>query len=190
MIEVSNLERFVVSLDLSNNGNSTAPVVISSQSGTSRAVRPANTEVIVRRVGGTQQQRVPVDVIITGTDRSVLAQRELLSTELPVDEAQRRNNIERYLEWVEKDAAEKEHTSPESLKEFKNKRTEIMKAFEQLYIENQVGTFELFCKYSSNLPQFWRGEVQSNPVVFRVRDNGAFFDQPGFKRSGTLPQNR
>ncbi len=188
-IEVGNLQRLTVSIELSANGNPVAPIVMRSRSESSRESLKANTELVVRRLGPARQQPVPVAASIVGTDRSPNKQRVLLSVELPIDEAQRRANIERYLDWVETDATGKEHASPEALKEFKDKRAEMMSAFERLYVENQVGTFELVCRYSSDLPDFWRGELRSRPVVFRVKNDGAFFDQPGFGRAAAHARN-
>jgi hypothetical protein len=189
VIEVSNLKRLTVSIELSGNGNPLAPITIRPQSGTSRASQTGNIELAVRRLGPTRQQTVPVAASIAGTERTPNNERALLSVELPIDEARRRTNIEHYLEWVETDAAKKERASPEAVKEFKDKRAEMMRAFERIYVENQVGTFELVCRYSSDLPEFWRGEVRSGPVVFRVKDDGAFFDQPGFGRASSHAQN-
>ena len=68
-------------------------------------------------------------------------------------------------------------------KQYREKREsgEFAAMFDKIYMENQVGTFELHCRYFADQAGFWVGEVQSEPLGFVVRDDGNNFDRPGFK---------
>jgi hypothetical protein len=188
IVEISNLRQFNVSITLFSPDWPVAPMTIAADGRASQMAGKVNTEVIVREVGTPAGQIVPLVITVTGVKRDLHGTSISVVGQIPIDELQRWENINAYLKWVETDAAMSEHTSIRTLGDFKKKRAEIAKALERIYIENRVGTYELICKYSSNLPGYWQGDVQSEAIVFRVRRDGTFFDQPAFKTKQSTPK--
>lgn len=178
IVEVSKLAQIGISVGLSSVDVPVAPMTLRIDSGSAKM---GNTEIIVREVGSSDASAVSVLLSLTGTQRDSRGMSISVLAQIPVDETKRRKDIETYLSWVETDAASAENTSTRTLAAFRSNRAAIAKAFEQMYLENRTGTYELLCKYSSHLSGYWQGDLQARSSMFKVKNDGKFFEQPAFK---------
>lgn len=108
--------------------------------------------------------------------------------EIPVDDKQRRKDIDGYLNWLEEVALPRDvepSKRPEMLGELRRQRTAGKAALERIYLENKEGIFEV------SFTLRWRNEplqirsITSIPVLVRIVAVGKFFDQPTFRDSPT-----
>lgn len=147
---------------------------------------PATLTLTATPASAGSKASVPVKVSVIGTSQDPRGQELRLLVEIPVDEARRTENIRRYLERV---VADGEKRNPDDrhklqLRLMREKPELFIGTFENLYVENRTGVFDLTCAYSSKRAGFWNGEVRARPVRVEVVSKGEFFDQPEFRIGG------
>ena len=197
--EVSNLEWIRVEIQLSGGGLALAKMIVDLAANSTYVRGKATVEIAVSRLDGGDRSRVPVKLWYSGGGQKAGTRRLSLLMEIPISRERREQNIEAYLKQVDAASAKwfarldsgEIKLDPEMRrlyklmgKQYKQKREsgEFAAMFgERYYMENQVGTFELHCRYFADQAGFWAGEVQSKPLSFVVRDDGNNFDKPGFK---------
>ncbi len=122
---------------------------------------------------------VPTKVIRQGMGRSLNEQSVSALLEIPIDESKRKKNIVAYVKKIESESARA--NDKQQLKVLEASENALVARFEQLYVENRVGLFEVTCRYISRGSKLWNGEVESRPVLIQVVFDGEFFDQPNFR---------
>ncbi len=196
--EVSNLEWIRVEIQLSGGGLALAKMIVDLAANSTYVRGKATVEIAVSRLDGDDRSRVPVKLWYSGRGQRAGTRRLSLLMEIPIPRERREQNTEAYLKQMDSASAKwfgrfdsgemKVDSEMRKLyklteKQYREKREsgEFAAMFDKIYMENQVGTFELHCRYFADQAGFWVGEVQSEPLGFVVRDDGNNFDRPGFK---------
>ena len=125
---------------------------------------------------GTRTQ-VPVQLTTSGGGNNLDALQSYLSLTIPVDRTQRQEQIRRFLEATASEASKTDTGSQtlHALRADPQRMVEAMDAY--LPQQNQVGTYEIRCTYSSHQPGFWNITLESEPVLIAVIDQGDFTDR-------------
>ena len=130
-------------------------------------------EIAVTRVTASNA-REPVTAIISlhGAGAEPGEKSVNASLEIPLDAATRRRNIERLLTRIEEESVKAGRQA--EFKALTANRELAIRTFEQNYMENAVGDFEVTCGYSSR-----RSNLQLNapPLRLRVVFEGSFVDR-------------
>ncbi|MCI0356714.1 MAG: hypothetical protein L0099_17015 [Acidobacteria bacterium] len=133
-----------------------------------------------RRISGTLRSPVPLKLIKQGGGSELGESYTSFAAEIPIDEKERRKKAEEYVERLANEV-KSDKTAREGLKRVYGSaggRKSLAETMERLYMQNQVGTFEVNCQLLLADPLV---TLQSRPARFEIEYKGDFFDQPQFR---------
>ncbi len=188
-IRVSNLKRIPLRVLLSNSELPLEKMTIAPTSEISDAAQKPTVEIIANMLSNGEKINVPVKLKHVGSGQEYDTHTIYVSLEIPIERPKRKKNIVGYLQRIESESVKGKDVSEETLNLFRQRRNDMIGAFEKNYMENKVGIFEIVCKYSSDRSGFWNGQVQSDPILIQVVFEGKFFDQPNFRSKKSPPDS-
>jgi hypothetical protein len=180
-VEVSNLHRIPIKVLVSPVPRpALEPLRLEATGKDSKEGGDPTIEITVNRISNNKRESVPAKLsrIGSGGDRD----EEFLEAnlEIPIDPAKRKTNIVEYLKKIG-EGSEKESRGEEFRRLTRDMEATIA-GFEKMYMQNEVGEYEINCQYRSHREGFWNGEIKSSvPLRLKVVYQGEFFDQPKFK---------
>lgn len=149
--------------------------------------REPNIKVTVDSLSDTKQD-IPVRINPFGGGRKYNTHRLSTVVEIPISEEEKRKQFDQYylrvLESLDPNDAvnPNDPASPKILDLLENKRDDAYLYLRGLHFEHKPGLYRITCSYRSAKPDFWNGEIYSDPVLVRIVYEMAFYDQPGFLR--------
>ena len=134
-----------------------------------------NVTLSVRQITGTSAVEVPFRLYSSGgggkdpTVSYVSADIDILE-----DKAIRQNKLQQFAEWF---LAEADPRVASPLLEHPQGLQAVMEYFDEGYVSNPQGDYEITARYSPTTQTYWRGTLVSAPFRIRVIQAGDFFDQ-------------
>jgi hypothetical protein len=134
---------------------------------------PANITLSVRRVAAGSRQEVPFRVNSSGGGKDLAIYYVSADFDMLEDKDVRLKRTGQFVEWmaaqVPEDARARLLSGP-----FGNGG--MVAYFEEQYINNPPGDYEIIARYSPSTLQNWKGSLATSPVRIKVTDKGDFFD--------------
>lgn len=113
---------------------------------------PANITLSLRKITASGLQEVPFRVTSSGGGKDLTVQ---------------------FVEWMLTQAPEDSHSQ---LLRDPAGRSRLVAYFEEQYINNPAGDYEIIARYAPTTPENWKGSLVSAPFRIQVIDKGDFFD--------------
>ena len=146
---------------------------------------PANIMLSVRRVTAGSRQEVPFRVNSSGGGKDLAIWYVSADIDLLEDKDVRLKRAGQFVEWM---AAQVPEDARARLLSGPIGRGSLVSYFEEQYINNPPGDYEIIARYTPSSPQNWKGSLVMPPVRIKVTDNGDFFD--GLKAKLAAGRNR
>lgn len=134
---------------------------------------PANVTLSVRRVTASSRQKVPFRVNSAGGGKDLAIWYVSADIDLLEEKDVRLKRAGQFVEWM---AAQVPEDSRARLLSGPIRNGGIVAYFEEQYINNPPGDYEIIARYTPSTPQNWKGSLATPPVRIKVTDNGDFFD--------------
>lgn len=104
------------------------------------------------------------------------APKAFISFIVPVDPKVRRAKIEKYMDDLLKAGTDSNRMGSHFAEGVKMNRQIFIREFEETFVENSLGSYELHVIYENKRPNYWQGRVTSLPILIDVVDKGSYFD--------------
>ena len=91
-----------------------------------------------------------------------------------INKERREKEIRKFLDWAETELAKK--GAAHLLKGWSEKKDAMISYWDQMYVNNPPGDYEIIATYSSQKPDHWNGKLQSKPLRISIMKSGNFFD--------------
>ena len=129
----------------------------------------------VRRIEGERKEVVPIRLYSSGGGQKYTDYHESLSFHLLEPQETREKAIG---DFFKKEAARQGTPYPLLTQRQMEQTMEITAPyFEPMYINNPPGLYEITATYVSEGPEYWNGQLQSEPLKIRVLYKESFFEQ-------------
>ena len=134
---------------------------------------PANVTLSVRKVTASGHQEVPFRVNSSGGGKDLAIWYVGADIDLLEDKDFRLKRAVQFVEWM---ATQVPEDSRAWLLSGPIGNGGLVAYFEEHYINNPPGDYEIIAHYTPSTPQNWKGSLATPPVRIKVTDNGDFFD--------------
>lgn len=134
---------------------------------------PPNVSLSVRRITAAGRQEVPFRVNSSGGGKDLTVYSVNADIDLLEDKAARLRKAEQFVEWM---AARLPGDPRSHLLQSAPGRQQLAGYFEEQYVNNPPGDYEIIARYTPTTAENWRGALVSAPFLIKVIDNGDFFD--------------
>ncbi|HYL36497.1 MAG TPA: hypothetical protein VEV17_11335 [Bryobacteraceae bacterium] len=179
-VKLSSLKPIALHAKLIPAGRPTQPpdaLVLANAANARNQTRKPNLEVAVRSLANERTTAVPVELNFSGQGSDLGVTWLSFTLVIPIDPAQRRANMEKYLERL---IASSQGSAPDSqIAALRNGKEALFASLEHIYVENRTGAFDLRCRYTAQPG----APIESRPLRFDVFHAGEFFEQPNFVSS-------
>jgi hypothetical protein len=134
---------------------------------------PANITLSVRRVTARGREDVPFRINSSGGGKDLAVHYVEADVDILEDKQVRLKRAEQFVEWM---AAQSPGDSGSHLLLGAEGKGRLAAHFEEQYINNPPGDYEVIARYTPTTPQNWRGSLISAPFRMKVVDDGDFLD--------------
>lgn len=134
---------------------------------------PPNISLSVRRITADGKREVPFRVNSSGGGKDLTIYSVDADIDLLEDKATRLRKAERFVEWL---AAQSPGNPRSHLLQSAPGRQQLAAYFEEQYVNNPPGDYEIIARYAPTTAENWRGSLVSAPFLIKVVDTGDFFD--------------
>ncbi len=134
---------------------------------------PPNVTLSLRKITPGGRQDVPFRIVSSGLGKDLTVYYVSADIDVLEDKAMRLQRAEQFVEWM----ASQDAGDPRSnlLKGSLGKQR-LAALFEEQYINNPPGDYEIIARYNPTTPDNWRGTLVSAPLLLRVIAAGDFFE--------------
>ncbi|HET9320150.1 MAG TPA: hypothetical protein VFO27_10245 [Bryobacteraceae bacterium] len=146
---------------------------------------PANVTLSVRRVTDSSPQEVLFRVYSSGGGKDLAIWYVSADIDLLEEKDVRLKRARLFVEWM---AAQVPEDSRARLLSGPIGNGGMVSYFEEQYINNPAGDYEIIARYTPSTPQNWKGSLVTPPLRIKITDNGDFFD--GLKAKLAAGRNR
>jgi hypothetical protein len=89
----------------------------------------------------------------------------------------RRQHIRQFADWMWDFATTRRAAAlPQAMGDKETYATRAVPLYDEMYINNPVGTYEITARYAPSTPRNWSGVLTSEPLKIRVIFKADFFD--------------
>jgi hypothetical protein len=134
---------------------------------------PADVTLSVRRVTASSHEEVPFRVYSSGGGKDLAIYHVSADIDLLEDKDVRLKRAGQFVEWM---AAQVPEDSRARLLTGPIGTGGLIAYFEEQYINNPPGDYEIIARYTPSTPQNWTGSLVTSALRIKVTDNGDFFD--------------
>jgi hypothetical protein len=181
-VRVSNL--ILIPVNVSFTGPEMPPVG-QVRSAAEAVTATSSLSIEVTRAGAGKEDSIPIRTALLGSGQTPAERHLSVILQVPIDDKDRDAQEMRYIELlastVDKQSPPLDPMILDLYKSQKAKAT-LAHAFDRVFLENRVGSFDVTCTYVSKVPGSWNGEVRAAPVRIDIVFAGHFFEQPQFQQ--------
>jgi hypothetical protein len=131
---------------------------------------PANIALSVRRGRGTEQREVPFRVYSSGSGTDLTVSCVSADIDFLEEKEVRLKRAAQFIDWI---AASGQEGSRSGLVVGNGG---LAGYFEEQYINNPPGDYEIVARYSPSTPQNWKGALNTPRLPIRITNHGDFFE--------------
>ena len=137
--------------------------------------------VFIQIISASNKKEIPFTVITTGFGQSLNEETISLALEIPLDAKSKQAKVNEFFKRMDQkrfgDSAETSRMSPKDKYNQLKARDYLM----NLFLENRIGIFSINCKYLSDQDDYWKGELNADPLIIEIKNKGSFWDRTNFK---------
>ncbi len=187
VIRVSNSKRIRLQIKLRarDDENRYADLFIKALNQHPETKREVTVELSVRRLVDGRREDVPFRVNSSGGGKNLTI--HYVSADIDIlDLAEKRAAEMRQLLGAMLTEAQKQGPAGR-FGELARARDQLVPVFDEQYINNPRGDYEVQAVYSTRQPGMWTGRLQSKPVHLRVEYRGDLYERAGLKKPQSWP---
>jgi hypothetical protein len=117
---------------------------------------------------------VPIRIVSSGGGKNITLYNVDATFDMLEPREVRETRIRNFLEWM-LDVARK-NGGANLAESAVNSRDKLISLYDEKYVNNPVGTYQITARYSPSTAENWRGVLVTNPLRIRVIFKADFFD--------------
>ncbi|MGH6960607.1 MAG: hypothetical protein ACREE7_09000 [Dongiaceae bacterium] len=138
----------------------------------------------VKRVVNGRREDVPVRIYSSSGGKNLTVYDVMIDLEIVDAPDKRAAEIAQFLDQMRAEAARQ--GAGDRFASLSTRRDQAIAMFDEMYVNNPPGQYEISATYSSEQPQYWVGRLRSQPVAIAVERKMSMFE--AFTGRATAPR--